>query len=223
MAGLALKISQSAFGRFLRPKLQTMFSRKYLLITNTGITLTLGCTGDVMQQRYEILCKRQTHWDPRRTRRILVTNLFVGPTCHYWYLLLDAVLPGRTAMTVMKKILVDQVIFSPVNISMFLVIMGWQEGMKTKEIVEDLKDKGKDLLVAEWIIWPPAQMINFFLLPTRFRVLYDNTISLGFDYYYSYVKYRKDKETKNTDCEQSEATVEGDTKQRMQVKRNDKL
>ncbi len=123
----------------------------------------------------------------------------------------------------MKKILVDQVIFSPVNISMFLVIMGWQEGMKTKEIVEDLKDKGKDLLVAEWIIWPPAQMINFFLLPTRFRVLYDNTISLGFDYYYSYVKYRKDKETKNTDCEQSEATVEGDTKQRMQVKRNDKL
>lgn len=40
---------------------------------------------------------------------------------------------------------------------------------------------------AEWIVWPTAQVINFWILPSRFRVLYDNTISLGYDVYTSYV------------------------------------
>ncbi len=194
MSGLTVRGSLWNLVQLIRPKVQTMFSRKYLLFTNTGITLCLGCSGDYMQQRYEMLCKRQTDWNAARTRRVFVSNLFVGPTCHYWYLFLDTVLPGRTATIVLKKILVDQLIFSPVTISMFLVIVGLQEGRKGNELVKDLKDKGKDLLVAEWIVWPPAQMINFFLLPTKYRVLYDNTVSLGFDYYYSYVKYSKDKD-----------------------------
>ena len=184
--------------RCARAKIQILFSRKYLLLTNTGICVVLGTTGDVMQQRYEILCQRQKEWDPSRTRRICVTSLAFGPVVHYWYILLDAFFPGKKVVVVLKKIFFDQIVFSPVNIVMFLVIMGMQEGMTGKEIIKDLKDKGKDLLVAEWIIWPPAQMINFFLLPTRFRVLFDNIVSLGFDCYYSYVKFRKDKDDNPT-------------------------
>ena len=52
--------------------------------------------------------------------------------------------------------------------------------------------KGTTLFTAEALIWPPAQYVNFLFLPTRFRVLYDNTVSLGFDCYYSYVKHKKD-------------------------------
>lgn len=36
-------------------------------------------------------------------------------------------------------------------------------------------------------VWPTAQVINFWILPNRFRVLYDNTISLGYDVYTSAV------------------------------------
>ena len=43
--------------------------------------------------------------------------------------------------------------------------------------------------MAEWFIWPPAQFVNFYFLPTRFRVIYDNGISLGYDMYTSHVKY----------------------------------
>ena len=86
--------------------------------------------------------------------------------------------------------------------------MGFQEGMKSTDIVKDLKEKGSDLLVAEWIVWPPAQMINFLLLPTRYRVLYDNSVSLGFDYYYSYVMYRKGKGTTDTEEKDSEDNCE---------------
>lgn len=54
-----------------------------------------------------------------------------------------------------------------------------------KEIVQ----KGWMLYAAEWMIWPPAQVINFYWLPTRYRVLYDSTISLGYDVYTSYIKH----------------------------------
>ncbi|KAH9425710.1 hypothetical protein DERP_004927 [Dermatophagoides pteronyssinus] len=35
------------------------------------------------------------------------------------------------------------------------------------------------------------QLINFALLPLRYRILFDNIISLGFDIYAPYVKYKK--------------------------------
>ena len=59
------------------------------------------------------------------------------------------------------------------------------------EVMEEIKSKAWRLYAAEWVIWPPAQIINFYILPTRFRVLYDNTISLGYDVYTSYVKHDK--------------------------------
>lgn len=46
-------------------------------------------------------------------------------------------------------------------------------------MLDEIKDKALRLYTAEWVIWPPAQVINFYVLPTKYRVLYDNSISLG--------------------------------------------
>ena len=48
---------------------------------------------------------------------------------------------------------------------------------------------GTHLYVAEWVLWPPAQFINFYYLPTRYRVVYDNAISLIYDTYASYIQH----------------------------------
>ena len=50
---------------------------------------------------------------------------------------------------------------------------------------------GTQLYLAEWFIWPPAQFVNFYFLPTRYRVIYDNVISFGYDMYTSHVKNSK--------------------------------
>lgn len=63
------------------------------------------------------------------------------------------------------------------------------ERSSADEFLDELKSKSWRLYLAEWVIWPPAQMINFFFLPLRYRVLYDNTVSLGYDVYTSYVKH----------------------------------
>lgn len=63
------------------------------------------------------------------------------------------------------------------------------EGANFGEIIEEAKQKAWKLYLAEWMIWPPAQFINFYLLSTKYRVLFDNTLSLGYDVYTSKVKH----------------------------------
>ena len=115
--------------------------------------------------------------------------------------------------TICRKVLLDQLIFSPINISLFLVVIGLMEGLRRREIWEELQDKGWTLFKAEWMVWPPAQFVNFYFLPTRYRVLFDSTVSLFFDYYYSYVKFcKKDNivEQSDKDCDIS-VTVNKDS------------
>ena len=44
---------------------------------------------------------------------MMCMGVIMGPFNHYWYTFLDKVLPGATSSTVVKKILMDQIIASP--------------------------------------------------------------------------------------------------------------
>lgn len=60
-----------------------------------------------------------------------------------------------------------------------------------ENFTDEVRDKFWTLYKAEWVVWPPAQLINFYFLPTKYRVMYDNAISLGYDIYTSHVKHDK--------------------------------
>lgn len=111
----------------------------------------------------------------------------MGVACHYWYKFIDKRLPGRSIRLVLKKVFFDQIIGSPINISVLFITLGFLERKSISEIGKEMKDKFIRLYTAEWIVWPPAQIVNFLWLPSRYRVLYDNTISLGYDIYTSRV------------------------------------
>ena len=96
-------------------------------------------------------------------------------------------MPGRSFKIVARKVLVDQLIASPIIISMFFFTLGVMRRESLDETMQEIKHKFIRLYKAEWVVWPTAQVINFWILPNRFRVLYDNTVSLGYDVYTSYV------------------------------------
>uniref|UniRef100_A0A1B0CQT8 Uncharacterized protein n=1 Tax=Lutzomyia longipalpis TaxID=7200 RepID=A0A1B0CQT8_LUTLO len=163
------------------------FSLKYLVFTNVAISMTLSATGDMLEQQYQKKFGQHPRWDRQRSLRMGVTGITVGVVCHYWYNFIDNFLPGRTLRLVLKKVVLDQIIGSPLVISTLFVTLGLLDGQSRSEIVDEMKQKFIRLYTAEWIIWPPAQIINFLWLPSKYRVLYDNTISLGYDVYTSRV------------------------------------
>lgn len=189
-AGFAIHLSR-LLGRDVYEKCKQvthqMFN-KYLLITNVGISASLSLTGDALQQYYEITQDENRQMDKERSFRMTAAGISVGTVCHYWYNFLDKKFPERTLKVVLKKVALDQLVCSPLYITVFFVTTCALEKTTVQEFKNELLHKWWRLYLAEWIIWPPAQVINFCFLPTKFRVLYDNIISLGCDVYTSYVK-----------------------------------
>ncbi|XP_049537564.1 mpv17-like protein 2 [Anopheles darlingi] len=172
---------------WLRSATKTAFSRKYLLFTNVTISISLSGVGDIIEQHYEIYTKQQTAWDRQRTRNMSISGMTVGVFCHNWYNFMDRRFPGRALGLVLKKVLIDQTVASPIVIFLFFATLGVLKRSSWDDMCEEMRDKFLRLYTAEWVVWPPAQIINFYLLPNKYRVLYDNTISLGYDVYTSYV------------------------------------
>lgn len=179
--------------------IRRIFSGNNLFMTNVGVSFALSGLGDVIEQKLEKRNKavsglaskpqpQQINW--RRTLHMSTSfGLTSGLLCHYWYNWLDRALPGRGVRIVLQKIAWDQVLFSPVCIGSCLLVAGRLEDRSPASLLNYTVQVGGQLYLAEWIIWPPAQFVNFYFLPTRFRVLYDNIISLVYDTYTSHVKY----------------------------------
>ncbi|XP_047993264.1 mpv17-like protein 2 [Leguminivora glycinivorella] len=176
-----------------RNVVKVAFSDKYLLYTNVTISLSLSALGDIAEQSYELYCKDLQCYDSKRTLHMACSGVAVGILCHNWYKVLDKFIIGKTFDMVVKKLLLDQFIFSPIMIVTFFGSLALFEEHPLENFKEEVKGKFVTLYQAEWVVWPPAQIINFYFLPTRYRVLYDNTISLGYDIYTSQVKHGKGK------------------------------
>ncbi|KAK4291870.1 hypothetical protein Pmani_035320 [Petrolisthes manimaculis] len=185
---LVRKVLNSSIIVSSRRLIHTAFS-KHLFITNVTISFSLSGFGDLLQQRHNLVYRQQEAWDAARTRHMTCSGITVGALCHHWYNLLDRRLPGHTIQVALKKLLVDQLLFSPVCLTVFFLSLGLFKGGDWQEFLTDLQHKGWRLYAAEWLVWPPVQLFNFYFLPTKFRVLFDNAISLLFDVYTSHVCY----------------------------------
>ena len=111
---------------------------------------------------------------------------------------------------VLRKLFVDQIFFSPACIFLFLFTWNCTEKLdiilRNKMIFSSFKanhvknnvencnftEKALKLYIADLFIWPPAQLFNFCYLPTKYRVLFDNLVSLVADTYGSFVCYSND-------------------------------
>ncbi|RNA44275.1 Mpv17 2 [Brachionus plicatilis] len=182
---------------FLRPtfnyikKRQEFLFSKHLLATNLTISIGFSALGDIVEQIIELVSKEIKQWDRIRTLKLSTTGFTVGIVCHYWYTLLEKYYPHNRRGQVFKKILLNQIILSPLCILIFFTTLTIMGADGKQRLAYDLTTKGRDIFIAELFIWPPASLINFYFVPYKFRVLYDSITSLGFDIYNSYVVHKK--------------------------------
>ncbi|XP_069359103.1 mpv17-like protein 2 [Maniola hyperantus] len=177
--------------KFYKQAVNQAFSEKNLFCTNVVLSVAISTTGDLLEQGYE--CYRQDiyKFDFRRTSHMAFSGCTAGVLCHHWYNFLDKIIIKRTIKNVMKKLILDQCIWSPIVILSFIATVAIFEDNPIENFTDEVHEKFWILYKAEWVVWPPAQIINFYFLPTKYRVLYDNTISLGYDIYTSHIKHSK--------------------------------
>ncbi|XP_076008917.1 mpv17-like protein 2 [Genypterus blacodes] len=185
------QVGRAFLGRmrfFLRP----LFKGRNLLMTNTLSVGGIMALGDFLQQSRELHQGKSLVRDWRRTGCMFAVGCSMGPALHYWYTWLDRVYVGTALKTVGKKVLVDQAVASPVFGVWFFVGMSVTEGHTLLAGLQEFKDKFWEFFKADCCVWPPAQLINFYFVSPKFRVVYISVVTLGWDTYLSYIKHRSD-------------------------------
>lgn len=164
---------------------------KYPIRTKAISTSLLAALGDILAQAIAQNGSGKFVLDVRRTASIGLWGFVVmGPWLHAWYALLDKFFYGKYAVA--WKVLFDQFVFSPVFVAAFILGVGKLEGHATTEVLGNVRDKLWPSMKANWTLWPAAQVINFWIIPKSFQIVYVNFVSLIWSVILAYIAHEQE-------------------------------
>ncbi|RNA35084.1 mpv17 2 [Brachionus plicatilis] len=165
--------------------------KTHLLLSNTASTMCLLGIGDSLSQHIEIrLTNKWNHnltqdshsvvqnYDLIRTIKVASVGSLTGPFLHNWYLFLDKKYPFKNPKSIIKKMLLDQLLAAPLLNILFITAIHTLDGKHLKQIYETFKEKLLTIYAYDCMIWPLCQFINFYFIPNVYRLLYINFISV---------------------------------------------
>lgn len=86
--------------------------------------------------------------------------------------------------TIAARVAMDQGLFAPCAIGVFLSSMAVMEG---GSVGEKLDKNYVNALSTNYMVWPFVQAVNFKFVPLHHRVLFVNIISIGWNCYLSFL------------------------------------
>lgn len=156
------------------------------LLTKCLTSLTGFTAGDVLAQNF--VEGGDKPYDIMRTLRLGSFGfLFHGTTGHYFYGFLDSKLPGTKPVTVASKVFIDQTIWNPIFGCAFFGYLNLVEGKSWGDYTKKLEADLKTAVMGSWAVWVPAHTINFAFVPPSQRLLYINTIQIGYNIFLSFL------------------------------------
>lgn len=140
-----------------------------------------------------------TSLDYNRFVQASITGLvWSGPVTHFWYETLDKILQVLPIQgTLLQKIFLDAIIFSPVTISGYFVVRSLLEGKGLDGGLTKVKNLFVPTLFGAWKFWPAANIINFGLIAKEYRVLFVNILGVFWAGYLTFVNSKKIATQKN--------------------------
>ncbi|KAH8429080.1 Mpv17/PMP22 family protein [Aspergillus melleus] len=149
------------------------------ILTASATSFILFGSGDVLAQQAVDRKGWEKHDLARTARLAIYGGAIFGPAATTWFGFLQrhVVLKG-TKSTIVARVVADQAIFTPINLSCLLSSLAIMEGT---DPVEKWRNAFLPTYKANLSIWPLVQGVNFAFVPIEFRVLVVNVVSLGWN------------------------------------------
>ena len=95
------------------------------------------------------------------------------------------------AKVVFTKVFIDQVLWNPCFGVMFFSYVALLEAKGIQYVVDKVQNELLTSVTGSWKVWPLAHTINFRFIPSSQRVLYINTIQIGYNCFLSIIANRE--------------------------------
>lgn len=178
-----------------RFSLRTLWAR-YNTLLQTKPMLTRAVTSGVILGAADLACQKMEgaeKIDLQRVGSMAITGtLFVGPAVTKWYAFLGRLFGEKvTVRAVASKLALDQAFFLPLMFGVIMGSAGLLNGKSPEEVKAKLEAEYWTAVKNGWKTWSIATTANFALCPPHLRVLFNNTVSFGWNTYLSNVNNRE--------------------------------
>lgn len=127
---------------------------------------------DVIQQGHTEVKKRwKYNWKTAAAVGFVGATYF-APFSLWWYRWLDKFLPGIDKRSVLKKILLNQIVAGLPSIPIFYGATSALQGNSVEESWREVKDKFIPTCMTGMVYWPAVQSVNFMMVPTAMKPIY---------------------------------------------------
>lgn len=112
-----------------------------------------------------------------------IISFFQSP----WYAILNSSYNEDNAfLRALKRVLTDQLCYSPLSLAAFLSYMAVvMEGGDREAVGEKLRSVYLPTLAANYAVWPAAQFLNFLVIPGPLQIPFSSTIGVFWNAYLS--------------------------------------
>nr|XP_004544619.1 peroxisomal membrane protein 2 [Maylandia zebra] len=164
--------------------------KKYPILTKSVTSGILSALGNLLSQFVEARKKAQkgapvSNIDAAGAARYTIYGLLItGPVSHLFYQLMEVWIPTTDRFCVVKRLLLDRLIFAPGFLLLFYFVMNILEAKGWTDFEKKMRRSYWTALKMNWKVWTPFQFININFVPVQFRVLFANMIAL---FWYAYL------------------------------------
>ncbi|RDX56102.1 hypothetical protein OH76DRAFT_1460747 [Lentinus brumalis] len=183
---------------------QSFESHPYTTLACTnGALNALGDAVAQVTQRFIEEDENSRHpprYDIPRTLRFFAFGFGMGPLIGRWNFFLERHFPlrpvggsGKVSLRALaRRVGADQLFMAPIGLALFIGSMGVMEGRDAKHIGKRYSDMYKPALIANWQVWPVAQLINFRFMPLPYRVPFQSSCGVFWTLYLSLLNAKEE-------------------------------
>jgi protein Mpv17 len=127
-------------------------------------------------------------FNAERLVRYMAWGFLMAPVQLQWFAYLSETFPitsTNQTSAVMWRVLLDQIVFSPIGLALFFIFMTMTEGGGKQAVMKKFNTIFISALKSNYVVWPIVQILNFRIVPLQFQLPFASTVGICWTTYLS--------------------------------------